>query len=305
MMENSLAQLQDRFGIPNRLDFALSEHGFLTAHLSSSAGSCTVSLYGGQVLETSLTAGGALFWLSPDAIYREGKAIRGGVPIVFPWFGSHPDDKALPSHGFARISHWSVISADANEHQSTLILGLENDDETRRYWNQAFSARLTTTLSPRGLSQALIIENTGEEPWTWAGGFHPYFSVANLGNTRLPGVTGLPFVDLTSGERFEDSTAVEFGSEVDRAYVAQLSQLEISDMSHHRAIVLEFSGTDSLVVWNPGLGNEKSDMPEGSASRFICVEPARAADVKAWAERSLLGPGESTELSYQVHLRQV
>ena len=70
-------------------------------NIKHNAVQATVSLYGGQVLSWQPTGEREVFWLSQASEYSSGKAIRGGVPICWPWFGAYKDGG---NHGFARQS---------------------------------------------------------------------------------------------------------------------------------------------------------------------------------------------------------
>lgn len=49
-----------------------------------------VALHGAQVISWKPKDEEEVLYLSPDAVFKEGKAIRGGVPICWPWFNAHP-----------------------------------------------------------------------------------------------------------------------------------------------------------------------------------------------------------------------
>lgn len=289
--------------IEGKIRFELPEGRFPEAVFENEHGRGRMSLYGGHLLELHFESDGPIFWLSPQAIYREGTAIRGGVPLVFPWFGSHPTDGALPSHGFARISDWTLVRTEASDHEVSLTLGLVDTEDTRAMWPHSFQAHMTTTLSDQGFEQKLVLTNTGTADWTWAGGFHPYFAIGNLGSTRVRGLEEVPFINLLDGQRECEPGSITFGEETDRAYTTSPEELRILDTSNNREFVLEIRGSDSTVVWNPGIGKSKADMSSEGPDKFVCVEPARAAHLKTWSERSSLAPGEKTELVYQVNIR--
>ena len=70
--------------------------------------SAVLSLYGGQLLDFIPAGGQPLLYLSPQAQLQPGKAIRGGIPLCWPWFGPHPTDSSRPQHGVARTALWTV-----------------------------------------------------------------------------------------------------------------------------------------------------------------------------------------------------
>jgi D-hexose-6-phosphate mutarotase len=47
-------------------------------------------------------------FVSSKAFLDGSKAVRGGIPVVFPFFGAptRPEHSQLPQHGYARTSNW-------------------------------------------------------------------------------------------------------------------------------------------------------------------------------------------------------
>src|SRR5215472_9793634 len=97
-------ELTAEFGIAGVLDFIETEHGLVKAAIS--LGSVTGELYlqGAQVTAWQPPGERPVLFTSPAAVFAPGKAIRGGIPIIFPWFGPHRRTRAAPQHGFARTA---------------------------------------------------------------------------------------------------------------------------------------------------------------------------------------------------------
>ncbi|XP_018680923.2 putative glucose-6-phosphate 1-epimerase isoform X4 [Musa acuminata AAA Group] len=70
--------------------------------------SAEVYLYGCHVTSWKNNHDEELLFLSSKAIFKPPKAIRGGIPICFPQFGSHGN---LEQHGFVRNRFWSIDSS--------------------------------------------------------------------------------------------------------------------------------------------------------------------------------------------------
>jgi glucose-6-phosphate 1-epimerase len=76
-------ELTAKFGIAGILDFVETEHGLVKAAISLDGMAGTLYLQGAQ-----LTAGERpVLFTSPNSLFAPGRAIRGGIPIIFPWFG--------------------------------------------------------------------------------------------------------------------------------------------------------------------------------------------------------------------------
>ena len=118
-----------------------------------------------------------VLYVSPHAVFAAGTAIRGGVPISFPWFASHPTDPRKPAHGFARTRTWQVIEVTRETTGDVrVVLQLKADDDTRALWASTFTASLTMSLGAT-LAMTAEVENVGHEAhvyelalhtWSWA-----------------------------------------------------------------------------------------------------------------------------------------
>jgi len=169
----NIEALNQEFGIDGRLSFESWKSFSPAARLRSPAGELLVSLYGAQLLEAS-ASGKHSFWLSPSAFSEKDKAIRGGVPVLFPWFGKNLENPSLPSHGFARTSFFKVRACASNEHSTSLELVLEDSNETKKLWPFEFKLSLRFILGSEAASQALSVElnisNPGKMPFRFSGG---------------------------------------------------------------------------------------------------------------------------------------
>src|SRR6202000_178791 len=108
----TIDQLNASFAIPGILSF--DEHGSLVrARITTPV--CTGELYlqGAHVTAWQPPNQQPVLFLSEKSAFTPGKAIRGGIPIIFPWFGSRtatPESPRIdgPSHGFARTQPWRL-----------------------------------------------------------------------------------------------------------------------------------------------------------------------------------------------------
>jgi D-hexose-6-phosphate mutarotase len=277
-------ELNSKFGIAGALTFGLGQGGFVFAKISTPAAEAEICLYGGQVVSFTPVGEAPVIWLSPDAVYREGKAIRGGIPICWPWFSAHPSDPEKPSHGTARISEWELRGAellDGGALQLRLSLPGEHGCE------------LALSVS-RNLSLALETTNRSDGPLMLSAALHSYFQVGDIADVRLEGLSGVAYLDDVdaSVSKVQDGRLV-IHEEVDRRYLGTTKDVLIHDSSLGRTVSVSKTGSASTVVWNPWSGRaaELGDMPDDGYQTMVCVEAANVGP-----DEIALAPGESQVL---------
>jgi glucose-6-phosphate 1-epimerase len=235
-----------------------------------------VALHGAHVMEWQPIGHGPVLYCSPTAVLREGKAIRGGIPVCWPWFNAHPTDSTKPAHGVARSRFWQLTGCRDEGESVELRFELKADDATRAIWDHDFHAIVEVRLGAE-LHVSLTSQNTGDTAFTETGALHTYLSVAEISHVEATGLEGATFVETAGGRR---DTAVQGGAvriegEVDRIY-SSTNTVAVRDGT--RTIFVHKHGSASTVVWNPG--SEKAaklgDMPADDYRRFLCVEAANA-----------------------------
>ena len=144
-----------------------------------------ISLYGGQVLSFKPTGHKDILWLSHDAIYQSGKAIRGGIPLCWPWFGTYSKktDEKVAKHGFARQLVWEIDSVEADELGVNVVLSLTGENQ-HSVWPNAY--RLTQTLFfGKDFKQSLAMTNLSQEDAQYSAALHSYFAVSKPNNINI------------------------------------------------------------------------------------------------------------------------
>lgn len=243
-----------------------------THTLKAGTARAVVSEHGGQVLEWS-SAGRELLFLSPGADLSGNGAIRGGIPVCFPWFGPR---EGLPQHGFARTSRWHVVEVA----EDRVRLGLRDDERTLTLWDHGFRAVLDVALTEQTLTLALEVRNASADGWEFTAAFHPYFRVPD---SRTAEVRGLP-----SAAAEQVHAALRDGDVLDLR-VPGLADATLVDGA--ALLVIRPNGEfDATQVWNPGADNTLADLPGSTWDEFVCVEPVRAQAPRA------LAPGEAVTL---------
>lgn len=229
-----------------------------------------ISLFGGHLLWFKPKGQNEVLWLSDDAIFNGEKAIRGGVPICFPWFGNAGGEQ---THGFARNVKWDLIDIQELERGVQVTLELVDNEETRIMWPHKFKNTLTFVLTNIA-TISLLTENTDEHPWSYSGAIHTYFGVGDITNTIISGV-GTKYLDGTENyieTRGENVCSID--KEVIRVCTASDDSIVVCDSDNQRDIVVKNSGHNAAVVWNPWKETTKSmtDMPDEDYSKMLCVE---------------------------------
>lgn len=281
--------------------------GYLCYEIDNPQSSTKITRHGAHLIEwRPLHAKQPVIYTSPDAIFEEGTAIRGGIPICWPWFGAHPTSPDThPSHGIARNRFWKVTEASERKEETHLALSLLSDDldeETQALFPHDFELKYTLTLGTT-LTLALTTTNTGDKPMTIGGALHTYFYVGDITQVHFSGlekVSHLDFVERDKNgkptEKPQGSTLIH--SEVDRLYRGG-GPVTIHDDANARQIIVHTRGSKSTVVWNPWIEKSKTlkDLPNEAYKNFLCVETANADK-----DTITLEPGESHTLGATIEL---
>lgn len=299
---NSTLQLQQKFGIKNIISITEKALAYPVLNVGNKYATASIALHGAHVMEFQPKGQEPVLWLSRDAVYGEGKPIRGGIPICWPWFGGHLDRK-LPAHGFVRNRFWQLESTDQLENGSTRVIMTTGDDAiSRSMWDYHFRLRLTVVVG-NALSLALEMENLGTSFFTITGALHSYFSVADVSKVDVLGLEGVEYIDSLLGKKHLTQTGpIHFGGELDRIYYPTRSNEILRDYQQNRDILLKKTGSRSTVVWNPwdAKADSMADFERGGYRNMVCVETANAAgDIVQLApnETHMLGVTITAELS--------
>jgi glucose-6-phosphate 1-epimerase len=285
-MMNQLEHLNQQFSIDNHLAFVSGKGGLVMLSVTTPTAAATISLHGGQVLSyrpvtNDINCDHDLLFVSHKAFYQNDKAIKGGAPICWPWFGAHAQQKSLPFHGFVRSQSWQVEATEYRDNGDVVItLVFRDTEKTRELWPFAFELRQIITIGAT-LGIKLITHNTGTAAFDLSQAIHTYFSVGDIGQVSVTGLEGKPYLDKVDqfAEKIQ-SGPVTVGQEVDRIYQQAGTPLEIHDKEYHRNIRITCTGSATAVVWNPWkeISRQSQDLEDDSYRYFICVETANAAD---------------------------
>jgi glucose-6-phosphate 1-epimerase len=234
--------------------------------------------HGAQLCEwTPAEQSSSVLFLSPRAVFAKDKAIRGGVPVCFPWFGAHATDPSKPQHGFARIRTWEVASISQDpQGDARVVFRLVSGPDTRALWDADFVAQLTVVLGAT-LEMTFEVENTSQQPFVYEAALHAYLAIGDVAKVSVHGLERTRFLDKTDGQRekLSDDAPLVFGGEVDRTFINTTATCTVHDPVLKRQIRIDKIGSGATVVWNPGLAKGQAMADLGDAwKRFVCVETA-------------------------------
>lgn len=267
-----------------------------TVELVSRHGRATIACLGATVIDFRDSDDNEVLWLSPTSRLDGSRPVRGGIPVCWPWFGTHPSDSSLGAHGFVRHLTWQVERLSHDDNQAVAVLAIHDDQATRRVWPYAFRLTLTVVLDDR-LHLKLTAENRSEHDWELSEALHSYFRVAEARGIRVDGLDGLTYWDKQQGGvRGTQTEALQVYPPIDRVYFDHLGEAVIHEP--HRRIHIGKTGSRTTVVWNPGPDGVRGfdDIPDDAWRGMLCVETANAIN-----NRYLLRPGESHTLSATIH----
>jgi len=291
----------NQFDIEDTLRFEHRTGGLTRAVISTKAATGELYLQGAHV--THWTPGGhkPVLFVSPKSLFTPGKAIRGGVPIIFPWFGPRSDGKPGPAHGFARTTEWAVERAKLSDHGNVEItLTLAPNETSRHLGYDAFHLRFHVTIGS-SLEMELEVRNEASEPLTYEEALHSYFAVADIRQVSVTGLEGTTIIDKVDGFKRKQlgDDPVRFTKETDQVHLSTKATCVIHDPVWRRRIIVGKTGSDSTVVWNPWIDKTKgmSDMEPDDWQKMVCIESANAADNAVH-----LPPGASHKLTASIRV---
>jgi glucose-6-phosphate 1-epimerase len=239
--------------------------------------SCTakISLYGGQVLNWQPVNQQPVFWLSDDAIFEQGTAIRGGVPLCWPWFGPYKaaSGETAGNHGFARQRNWQLDEVIISEEDIKVTLFLSGENE-HSLWPHQYQLKQILTFS-ECFEQNLFISNLSEIPFEYSAALHSYFAVSAPENTHVLPLEQFPFDDKVTGKVKQLTPLESCVGEIDRIYSCD-QECSIEDKQWQRTIKVSSTNCQQWVLWNPGVDIAKSmkDLHQGAENEFVCLEAA-------------------------------
>lgn len=282
---------ENEFGQVLQIKLSQDIFALVIEHSKSKA---KVSLYGGQVLSWQPRGEKEVFWLSKNAIYKQGKAIRGGIPLCWPWFGKHPNDidNNAGNHGFAREQIWQVDDITISKQGVEVCLSWCGVNMTDLW---PFACQLKQRLFfGRSFKQTLAMKNLSESDSYYTGALHSYFYVSSPENIKVAALAQASFDDKLTGQLCQPQGLENGVGPIDRIYHTS-DVMTIADSQWQRTIELKSKNTKQWIFWNPGveLANNMADIHSSGEQEFVCLEAANT-------QNQLLEAGQSAVIEQEI-----
>ncbi len=236
---------------------------------------------GAQVLRWRAADGRDVLFVSQKSRLKPGKPIRGGIPVIFPWFGEDPAGKGK-AHGVARRKEWQPLAAHTDAANGKVAFALGDDEDTREEWDHAFRSRLFATFGEQ-LQIRWEVENRGAAPFRFEQSLHTYFQVGDVQQIAVRGLEGVTYVDNKLGGTrvVQSKEPLRFVGETERFYHGSEATCTIDDPVLGRKIEMQRSGARSTLVWQPWSekAKEMSDFGADEWDKMVCIEAANAREM--------------------------
>jgi len=279
-----IIQLNKEFALQhgnNFLRFVTGTGGIPVIELKNNHASASISLQGAHLLSWRPEDEEEVIWLSDQAQFADGKSVRGGIPICWPWFGAHESRPDYPAHGFARTTYWEVICTEDLDNERTRITFITRPlPENEHMWPPATSVQFQLTVGKK-LEMELITHNNGAAPIVISQALHTYFRVGDISKVTLHGLDDTDYLDKLEHYRLKvQHGPLTINEEIDRIYLDTIAECVIEDRTLNRNIVINKCGSHSTVVWNPWqeTASKMGDLGEQGYRKMLCVESSNAAD---------------------------
>lgn len=255
----------NQYGQVDKTTLGQSVRGLLIEHQYCHA---KISLYGGQVLTWQPEEHKPVFWLSENTHFCADKAIRGGVPLCWPWFGPYKDGG---NHGFARLQVWQLDSIDMNEDAVTIVISWQGGN-IHPLWPTASELRQELVFG-KEFKQTLYMKNTGKFDVEYSGALHSYFCVSQPENVLVNDLNQAIFDDKLTGKKAEPETLKHCKGPIDRVYHHN-KPLQLVDKDWQRTIEVIPQNTRQWILWNPGadIAKKMPDIHPNGENEFVCLE---------------------------------
>jgi glucose-6-phosphate 1-epimerase len=277
---SKITELNRRFGIPGLAEVVEGNGGLPRVSIASPTAAGEMYLHGAQVTSWKPAGAEEVLFLSSHSRWEDGHAIRGGIPICFPWFRAKSDDPNAPAHGFVRTKAWRLESIVQRGSAIAISMFTESDESTRRWWPADFCLVHRATFGSE-LCLELELTNNGISTVRFQEALHTYHKVGHVQTARLHGLDQVHYLDNTDSNREKVQHGdVVIASETDRAYLTNQPGLELEDLTLRRRIYIAKENSLTTVVWNPWVEGARAlpDLGDDEWTQMFCVEASNVLD---------------------------
>ncbi len=298
--------MEAEFGVPGVVGFGVRGE-LAVVEVRTEAAEATVAVQGAHLVEWRPTAREAVLFVSRRTTWARGEAIRGGVPVIWPWFGPRTGVVNAPpegagesaSHGFARTAEWRLLFAGMMGNEVHLQWGLGPTEASRAAGFDGFRLAYEMVIGPE-LRLRLTVANEGPGELRYEEALHTYLAVGDAERAEIEGLEGTEYLDKREGgaRRREGDGPVRLTGWTDRVYVDTEATCTVRD--GERRVEVGKEGSRSTVVWNPwveGAAGLKDMEPEGWRG-MVCVETANVGEAAV-----RLAPGQARSMGVRLAVR--
>jgi glucose-6-phosphate 1-epimerase len=282
--------------IPGHASMAEGQGELPMLAVSTRWSTAEIYLHGAHVTQFRKEGEAPLLFTSQCSRFDDDHPIRGGIPVIFPWFGFR---EGLPQHGFARLKNWDLKEVVSGA-DGSVSARFRLPDCPEASTLPPCVTNYTVTVKD-SLDLQLSVTNNSREDWlTFEDCLHTYLEVGDVTAVSIHGLKGVSYLDKVANfaRRIETEDPIRIGSEVDRVYLETTGAVEVRDARLGRRIIVEKEGSASTVLWNPwaAIAQQMTDFGNEEYSRMLCVESGNIApnDIK-------LAPGQTATLKVRLH----
>ncbi len=276
--------------------------------ISNGRAQLVVAQQGAQILSYQRDGENPLIWANDQALFKQGKSVRAGVPVCWPWFGNlarnpqavqamRRSDEPAPAHGLVRGRDWQLLEIDSSGDDIRVDFSLPEAQGDLPGWPHNVELKMSIVLGEQ-LRVSLTSFNLGSDTVSISQALHSYFAVSDVRQVSVEGVAGLGYIEtLEDWQERTQQGDLRFAGETDRIYLQTPAKLSIVDRDWKRRIDLTSSGSNSAVIWNPWTERaaQFSDMADDGWQGMLCIETANV-----WDDIIELRPGASHTLGLSI-----
>lgn len=268
----STDELRERFGdVGAFARVGVGKGGLTCVEIGTESAQATVYLHGAHLTHWRPIGQEEVLFLSGQSHFEGQKPIRGGVPVIFPWFGAKADDAGAPMHGFARTMEWTLEEIERDGEDVRVKMELESGG-----FGLSYTLRVGRTLRLDWETR-----NVSDRAMGFEQALHNYYLVGDVRKMSVKGLEGTTYLDKTDGfKRKVQEGNIRIMGETDRVYVGTQAHCVIEDPTMRRRIRIKKSGSETTVVWNPWIEKARAmkDFGDDEWMKMICVEVGNAAE---------------------------
>jgi D-hexose-6-phosphate mutarotase len=277
--------------VPARVTFLDGRGEMPMVEITTAWSTAEIYLHGAHVTNFKKHEEAPILFLSQCSRFEANQPIRGGVPVIFPWFGAR---EGMTMHGFARIKPWEIKEIiPAPDGSVSMRFRLPNYPEAGAY--PPFLAEYVVTVNEALTLELEVTNNSTDEDLEFEECLHTYFAVEDIGTTSVAGLKGHSYLDKVANfaKKTETDEMIRIASEVDRIYLDAVGTVDIHDEKLGRVIRVAKKNSTSTVVWNPWIAKAQQmpDFGNEEYQKMVCVESGNVN-----VNKVTLAPGKSSRL---------